>query len=590
VTSAWCLILDPRVDRPTMTSHADAYLHDEKVLYLTSYGIDSEQAKQIANELAANTTLKFLDLSDNEVGELGAPAIAHALTKNRTLTRLDLDDNGIGNVGSVTIAMALLQNMSLQTLFLCGNGIDPAGAASFAETLRINTCLVELRLARNNIGDNGAELLARAVAENHSLVQLNFHSCNIGDAGLTALAQALEYNTSLIGLRLSDNTFGIAGLTSIAFVLTENTGLAELNLGDNTINDDGAAVLAGMLRRNSTVMELHLQDNDVSDAGATSILNALTERNTELSFLDLTGNDNISSSILSAIETIVEANMADTRSIIHPIVCQSPNKANRSTALAPHGTEPEPEIQVALTPEAGMRQTTTTHPMPAPGTSASFILSLVNHLGTHDTASGEGKAGDTKWMEGLPKRRAELEFEIRLLAAIRDATFQQGIAAKKKLNVLQTIITAGKYLTEEGLERMVDDLTGETQEKAPIESLSLVRPCRSSDLALLDMSPCADNEAIADACRRVLSAFTSQPMPSPGASVSSTTSGAEDNPKWMDWLQEDELGFEIRRIATVRDAAVKIIRLMQTAIASGKYPTGEELEGMIKQLTGGIRE
>jgi hypothetical protein len=35
-------------------------------------------------------------------------------------------------------------------------------------------------------------------------------------------------------------------------------------------------------------------------------------------------------------------------------------------------------------------------------------------------------------MEGLPKQRAELEYEILLLAAICDAAFQQGIAVEKK--------------------------------------------------------------------------------------------------------------------------------------------------------------
>jgi molybdopterin-biosynthesis enzyme MoeA-like protein len=51
----------------------------------------------------------------------------------------------------------------------------------------------------------------------------------------------------------------------------------------------------------------------------------------------------------------------------------------------------------------------------------------------------------------------------------------------------------------------------------------------------------------------------------------------------MAWLpnQRGELGFSIRRVAMVNDTAEKILRLLRTAVTTGSYPTGEELEGKL---------
>jgi hypothetical protein len=70
-------------------------------------------------------------------------------------------------------------------------------------------------------------------------------------------------------------------------------------------------------------------------------------------------------------------------------------------------------------------------------------------------------------------------------------------------------------------------------------------------------------------------------------------------------LQRVELDVEISRLAAIRDACVETldeeqwqasaeaeetIRQLERAIASGKYPTGDELEGTVKEVTSLIRE
>jgi Ran GTPase-activating protein (RanGAP) involved in mRNA processing and transport len=597
------LSADPRVDRPTMTSPADAYLHDETDLDLSSKEIDCKKAKRIAHQLETNTTLTNLKLRENKIGDNGASAIANALTKNRTLMSIELRKNSFSDVGVVAIAMALLHNDSLKELYLGDNGIGPAGAAAFAETLRTNTCLQKLSLFQNSIGDNGMEAVAGALAANQSLVSLSFSTCNIGNAGTAALAQALKHNTTLTHLFFGANNFSTRGLATIAFALTENKVLTRFHLYNNSINDDQASILAEMLKRNASLKVLGLQGNNIGDDGAMSILDALTECNTTLTSLVLTSNANISSSILSAIEDVVKANAEGTRFVIHPIARPAPNPTNPPSASIPPQAplEQEPASEATQAPGADMPQITAMQPTPILGASVTTFCSLMS---TQDPDEDE-----TKWMEGLPKQRAELEYEIHLLATIRDLTFQQ--AVETKINLIQRAIATGKYRTGDELEQMVNDLTGEIQEKAPsslIENLlqlqsDLTREREAEVRVREAMSKCGGSEAISDAHGKALSALTTQLTATPGTSASSVSSlenlGTQDSASdeggdttHMILLpsQRGELDLEIRRVAEVRDAAETIIRLLQTAVATGKYPTGEELEGMINQMTSDIQE
>jgi Ran GTPase-activating protein (RanGAP) involved in mRNA processing and transport len=603
-----------------MSSPADAYLHDEIRLDLTSKEIDCTKAKQIAHELATNTVLTFLNLDKNNIGDNGASAIANALSTNRTLTTIGLCENSIGDAGAVAIALALLQNKSLKNLCLTGNFIGRPGAVAFADTLRTNTCLRVLSLGENSIGDHGAVALAGALAANQSLVVLGLNCCSIGTVGATALARPLRCNVTLTTLYIGENMFDAAGLTSIVAALTENKGLSKLHLDVGSINNDGAEIVAEMLRKNTSLEFLTLRSNKIGDAGATAILSALTECNNTLTSLNLTENTNISSSVLSDIEEIIKANKegtpstvhpivgpapttltqppaslppqateketpatemshsTDNRSVTHPIVYPAPNANRRTNSAQPHALvqlETEPEIEA--TPQVELPQTATT---------------VIFH-GTQDP--GEDEDNETDRMEGLPKHRAELEYAIRLHEPIRDATEQ-------KISLMQRAIATGKYPTGDELEQRVTDLTEEIQHTAQLEAFVATASLQRLLLLQSDLTRERDAEVrMREAMRKrfhseTMVAAHREPTPAPGASVTSVAnhrgtqdpaSGEDNNMEWMDSLSNhpSELGFAIRRVTMVHDAAEKILRRFQTAAATGNYPTGEELERLLLEIT-----
>ena len=73
------------------------------------------------------TTLKSLDLGDNQIGDEGGVAIAKALSVNTTLTDLNLMWNQIGDEGGIAIGEALKVNTTLTTLSLQTNALGREG-------------------------------------------------------------------------------------------------------------------------------------------------------------------------------------------------------------------------------------------------------------------------------------------------------------------------------------------------------------------------------------------------------------------------------------------------------------------------------
>jgi Leucine-rich repeat (LRR) protein len=214
-------------------------LYIEKFLYLGSLHLTDEDIYDLVDALEKNTSIKSLDLSQNEIGNGGAIALARiktlsflnlggnkdirdegakALSENETLNYLDLRLSGIGNSG----AAAFAKNQSLTSLNLEGNQIEDATA----DALATNQTLRFLDLKDNNIRNAGAV----ALSKNRILTFLNLRSNYIGDVG--AIALALN-NKTLKSLDLSKNEIEDQGFLALA----ENETLCALKFKSNLLKD-----------------------------------------------------------------------------------------------------------------------------------------------------------------------------------------------------------------------------------------------------------------------------------------------------------------------------------------------------------------
>ena len=104
----------------------------------------------LAEVLRLNTTVTWLDLDSNYLGEGGGRSLADALRLDTTVTSIDLESNylggpalpgGPGEGGERALAEALHLNNTLASIDLGNNYLGEGGGRALAEALRLNTTL-----------------------------------------------------------------------------------------------------------------------------------------------------------------------------------------------------------------------------------------------------------------------------------------------------------------------------------------------------------------------------------------------------------------------------------------------------------------
>ena len=108
--------------------------------------------------------LSNCELNDDDVGHL-----CEALLDNSTVTYLGLSGNGIGDEATRVIADMLKSNSAISTLDLNVNNIGDDGALYLSQALRVNDTLAELFLYGNQISVVGDNHLLYGLQENSTV-------------------------------------------------------------------------------------------------------------------------------------------------------------------------------------------------------------------------------------------------------------------------------------------------------------------------------------------------------------------------------------------------------------------------------------
>ncbi|CAF1112619.1 unnamed protein product [Adineta steineri] len=113
-------------------------------LNLTSKNLSCSDMKIVSHyALQNNKTLIQLDLSRNQIKDIGACHLSIGLQLNQTLTILDLSHNQIGDTGISELSVGLKSNKILTTLDLSDNQIKNEGARFLSAILKLNTVNIE---------------------------------------------------------------------------------------------------------------------------------------------------------------------------------------------------------------------------------------------------------------------------------------------------------------------------------------------------------------------------------------------------------------------------------------------------------------
>ena len=238
-------------------------------------GIAVNGAKSLGKAISVNSSLEVLDIGGNSIGDEGVAHIANALQTNTTMKALIVFECGISDKGAESLARALSVNSSLEELNISFNHIGDEGVAHIANALQTNTTMKVLDVLTCGISCEGAESLARALSVNNSLEVLNISGNIIGDE-VAHIANALQTNTTMTVLNVSNCDVSCKGAESLGRALSVNSSLKELYFKDTSIGDEGVAHIANALKANTTMKLLSVDFCDISDKGAESLARALT--------------------------------------------------------------------------------------------------------------------------------------------------------------------------------------------------------------------------------------------------------------------------------------------------------------------------
>jgi len=228
-------------------------------LDLSGCEITLKQAELLGEALRVNSTLEYLSLSWNNLGDAGVAALAPALGENEGLKKVDLRNNGLTPKSMHTLATALKGNVSLLHLKLS----ESAPVFVTGDDLIITENLDSSIIQRQESSDiNELEKILMANREVAKCFTGDSVTAKLSDRGLAKIPPLLMVLPTLVHLDLSHNQ-----LTFIPRAIKALTRLEHLNLSNN--------LLVGLPREFGALLalkHLDLSNNRLSQLPLTLVL------------------------------------------------------------------------------------------------------------------------------------------------------------------------------------------------------------------------------------------------------------------------------------------------------------------------------
>lgn len=124
----------------------------------------TEESGRYFSEIMPNEKLLRLDLSQNNLGVIGAKYIGDTLFLS-SLVILDMSSNHLSDEGLKNISITLGKCRHLQKIYLNDNNIKDKGIEDFCHGLQQNKSLVVIQLSQNNIDDKSIVILMKYLPE-----------------------------------------------------------------------------------------------------------------------------------------------------------------------------------------------------------------------------------------------------------------------------------------------------------------------------------------------------------------------------------------------------------------------------------------
>ncbi|KAK3193797.1 hypothetical protein Dsin_025107 [Dipteronia sinensis] len=235
--------------------------------------------------------LRYLNLSNNALGEKGVRAFGALMKSQNNLEELYLMNDGISEEAAQAVRELIPSTEKLKILHFHNNMTGDEGAVSIADIVKCSPMLEDFQCSSTRIGSEGGVALAEALATCTHLKKLDLRDNMFGVEAGVALSKALAAFPDLTEVYLSYLNLEDEGAEALAVALKESApSLEVLDLAGNDITANAAASLAACIAAKQFLTKLNLAENELKDEGALLIGKSLVEGHGQLTEVDLSVN------------------------------------------------------------------------------------------------------------------------------------------------------------------------------------------------------------------------------------------------------------------------------------------------------------
>jgi len=260
--------------------------------------IEAEEAKELLSPLTKpGNSYKRICFSNRSFG-IDAANVAGPILESvkNQLTEVDISDFVAGRpedeaLDVLRIFSKALEGCVLRYLNISDNALGEKGVRAFSELLKSQDNLEELYVMNDGISEDAAKALSELIPSTEKLKVLHFHNNMTGDEGAVYVAEMVKRSPNLESFRCSATRIGSDGGVALSEALGTCTHLKKLDLRDNLFGVDAGIALSKTLPKLPDLVELYLSDLNLENKGTLAIVNALKLSAPQLEVLELAGNE-----------------------------------------------------------------------------------------------------------------------------------------------------------------------------------------------------------------------------------------------------------------------------------------------------------
>lgn len=270
------------------------------------------EAAFLQDRLVPNTSVKALNLRHSSITPRCCEVVCKDWPeKNRTVNSLDITDNNVGDVGAKLMGKILDTDPSITTLHMLQNQVSRSAEKELCARVRGNKTLdrlnyeikvsdakaLDLSSTNETYGkyrkDRAMEVYEAAFIAHRSdpanfpknaLETLNVGHCQVDDDCAKEFKDGLDKNRTLKSLLMRKNNLKDPGAISVSNIVEANPTVTKLDLSDNIVKDEGGLKVFDTLTKNTTLIDLDIldqRDGGISRKGEKQMADKV-EKNTTL--------------------------------------------------------------------------------------------------------------------------------------------------------------------------------------------------------------------------------------------------------------------------------------------------------------------